>query len=319
MGRNVGLTNEDKDRIVELYQQGLKCKDIGDMFGVSKVRVGQIAHEAGLKRQDKVLNYSKEDVQIMYDLYMNGQRVDDVADKYGFNRASVYNLFKKYGFVLDEDRYRLYTVNDAYFDVIDTPNKAYILGFLWADGHNKTSKGIIEMRLQERDKHILEDISAEIKNDRPLYFVPDNRPNSQDTWRMIITSRHMSDVLVGYGMCSNKTYILQWPSCVQNDLIPHFLRGFTDGDGHIGERELSWAGTQMMLTKIQEILLNWLHIESHVYDTKTPIIKTLRITKKQDVFDVVNWIYQNADLKLNRKFLTYQQIISLNNNVNKDK
>ena len=310
MGKNVNLSKSDKLQILELYQQGINGKEIGNLFGISKSRVSQIAKSAGLGRHDKVLNYSKEDVRVMYDMYINGLTSDEISDRYGFNRASLYNLFKKYHFVLDNDRLRPYDVDDFYFDKIDTPNKAYILGFLWADGHNKTSKGIVEMRLQERDKHILEDISAEMKNNRPLYLVKERRLNHQNTYRICITSRRISDTLLHRGMCSNKTYILQWPTELDEAFISHFLRGFTDGDGHIDKNELSWAGTEMMLCKIKEILLDKFGIEAKVYNTKTEIIKTLRVCKRGDIMTILNWMYRDADLKLNRKFLKYQELVN---------
>ena len=310
MGKNVGLTEIDKNEIINLYKKGTKCQEIGNIFGISKVRVSQIAREFGLKRQDKILDYSQEEVCEMYNMYLNGCTSEEISEKYGFNRASVYNLFKKYNLDLDDDRYRKYEVNDFYFDNIDAPNKAYILGFLWADGHNNTKKGIIEMRLQENDKHILEDISTEIHNNRPLYFCSENRPNHQDTYRIYITSRHISDVLLGYGMCSNKTYVLQWPTCINGLMIPHFLRGFTDGDGSIGNYNMSWAGTEMMLSKIKYILNDTFGIDAKIRDTKTEVIKTLSVTKKIDTIKILNWIYKDADLKLNRKFLKYQELIN---------
>jgi transposase-like protein len=310
MSNNIYLTTDDKLEILKLYKQGMKCQDIGDKFGVSKVRVSQIAKEFGLGRQQKVLTYSKEEVAVMYDMYINGCKAKDIAQQYNINRASIYNLFAKYGFALDDDRHRWYSVNDSYFDVIDDGNKAYFLGFLWADGHNNAKKGIVEMRLQVRDKHILEDISVEIGNQRPLYFVAENGNNKQDTYRMCITSRQISTMLAQYGMQENKTYILQWPIGLDDTMISHFLRGFTDGDGYIGNRELSWAGTVMMLKKIQQLLLDKFNIQAKLYDTKTDIIKSLRVNKKQDIITILNWIYQDADLKLHRKFLKYQEIIS---------
>ena len=69
MGKNVGLTEIDKNEIINLYKQGAKCQEIGNIFGISKVRVSQIAREFGLKRQDKILDYSQEEVYEMYNMY----------------------------------------------------------------------------------------------------------------------------------------------------------------------------------------------------------------------------------------------------------
>lgn len=141
------ITNDEKLQIINLYKNGVKCQEIADMFGITKVRVSQIGKENNQKRRDKVIDCPKEIVEEMYTMYLNGDNVEKISDKYGIHRASIYNLFHKYGFELEKDRHRLYEVNDEYFDCIDTPNKAYVLGLLWADGHNNTKKGHIEIRL----------------------------------------------------------------------------------------------------------------------------------------------------------------------------
>lgn len=45
--------------------------------------------------------------------------------------------------------------NNNYFDKIDTENKAYFLGLLYADGSNSIKNGKISIALQARDKDIL--------------------------------------------------------------------------------------------------------------------------------------------------------------------
>lgn len=307
------LTSDEKLQIANLYKENVGVQQIADIFGVTKVRISQIAREYGLKRQDKVLTYSKDEVTNMYDMYLNGANVEEISDIYGCNRLSIYNLFHRYGFNLVDDRHRVYSVDDTYFDNVDTSNKAYILGFLWADGHNNTRKGIVEMRLQERDKHILDDISDEMHNERPLYYIREKGSNQQDTYKICITSRQISDALLSYGMPSNKTYILEWPKHLRDDLIPHFLRGFTDGDGSIGSSFVEWVGTKMMMEKIQEILFAHLGISCTICNTRTDIIKTIKIGRKKYIQAILEWIYKDADLKLNRKFMKYQEIVNKTN------
>ena len=50
-------------------------------------------------------------------------------------------------------------------------NKAYILGMLFADGHNDTEKNVVTLSLQEEDKEILDKISIELGSNKPLYYV----------------------------------------------------------------------------------------------------------------------------------------------------
>ena len=54
-------------------------------------------------------------------------------------------------------------MDEKYFDNIDTQNKAYTLGFLFADGYNSISKSTVSMALQESDGYILDKIRADMK------------------------------------------------------------------------------------------------------------------------------------------------------------
>ena len=73
---------------------------------------------------------------------------------------------------------RIFSCDEHYFDVIDTPNKAYILGLLWSDGYNDVVRGQIKIQLQDRDKSVLERINIEVDSDRPLWMVQLHNKNS---------------------------------------------------------------------------------------------------------------------------------------------
>ena len=51
---------------------------------------------------------------------------------------------------------RRYNLDEEYFDNINSQNKAYILGFLYADGSNNPKKHTVSISLQEEDRYILE-------------------------------------------------------------------------------------------------------------------------------------------------------------------
>ena len=66
---------------------------------------------------------------------------------------------------------RKYTLNQHYFDKIDSEEKAYFLGFLYADGCNCQHVGLTSMSLQECDKLILERFAKAIGSNRPIRFI----------------------------------------------------------------------------------------------------------------------------------------------------
>lgn len=309
------ITENDKIQIINLYKQGVTYQEIGDKFGVTKGRISQIIHRAGFKKHNKNLLHTYDDVVVMYNMYLNGCKVDKIAKLYNIARSSVYKLFAKYEFELEQDRKYVYKINNSYFDNIDTPNKAYILGLLWADGSNCTKNNTVGLTLQEKDKHILDEISIEMESDRPLYFkkIHETNPKKQNCYSFTIYNRHISERLMEYGMYPNKTYILKWPNNLDNKLVSHFLRGFTDGDGTIGHNRLGWVGTIMMMEKIQSILHNVFNVEVRMEDTDNNVIKRLLVCRRKDIKQVLDWLYKDADMKLERKYQKYLESFHINN------
>lgn len=73
-------------------------------------------------------------------MHQEGKSALEISKILGFKYSQpVYNYFKKQGWDrLDRSDYKYnttYTVNQEFFDEINTEEKAYILGFVCADGH----------------------------------------------------------------------------------------------------------------------------------------------------------------------------------------
>jgi surfactin synthase thioesterase subunit len=57
------------------------------------------------------------------------------------------------------ERSRKYQLKKDYFDSINTPEKAYFLGILYADGCNSPETNSVRLILTESDKTLLEQLS----------------------------------------------------------------------------------------------------------------------------------------------------------------
>ena len=264
----------------------------------------------------------------MYEMYCNRITTDEIGLQYNISRDSVYNLFEKYNLQIREfaDSRREYDLNVHYFDEINTPNKAYILGLFYADGCNKRSKSQIDLSLQECDKHILEEISQEIGTNKPLQFksYADKNPSHKNQYKLSITNKHISDVLCEFGMVNAKSLVLEFPEFLDEGLYPHFIRGYFDGDGclYLGKDgrnpEISIVSTIMFIEKVQDILDKRLGISMKMKSQKKykPVTKIGLITGRNKIATFLSWIYQDADLKLNRKYQKYLQFMESYENIN---
>ena len=170
------------------------------------------------------------------DMYIN-QNISSsqIANIMGAKRYQINYILEKNGIAktFSEAR-REYGLDEHYFDKIDTPNKAYILGFLYADGYNNDINHTIVLTLHEKDRDILEKIRKELKCEKPLYHISsinknDGKPRELES--LILASKHMSETIKKWGLVPNKTFTLSFPEFLPDELISHFIRGYFDGDG----------------------------------------------------------------------------------------
>lgn len=119
--------------------------------------------------------------------------------------------------------------NSGYFELIDSSEKAYWLGFLYADGY-VTSGDRWGLELTSADKDHMQNLLNAIDcNCR----IKERTRNGNNSCLFQIKNKRMYASLVNDGIVRNKTGILKFPSqeIVGRNFYADFIRGFFDGDG----------------------------------------------------------------------------------------
>ena len=313
---------KDKDKIVSLYQSGMLQREIADMYNTSATSIARVLRSDG--NTNKVI-VSEEDEYKIIDSYNNGSTVRDIAKQFNLGQKRTSDILKKHGIkvLLSSERPSKYLLDEHYFDVIDTQDKAYILGFLYADGCN--CKNNIAICLQERDKGILDKINIALGSDRPLSFIDysNRNGNCQNQYRLSVTNKYMSDKLRSLGMVQNKSLVLEFPQWLRQDLYPHFIRGYFDGDGHVSKNyynaKLSIVSTKNFCEFVKEILRSEIGINSSIYlchKNELTTTRTLQISGRNQIGKFLDYIYGDANLYLQRKYDIYQSLYNINKNTN---
>src|SRR5688500_17481472 len=94
-----------------------------------------------------------------------------------------------------------YSCDVGYFNKIDTKDKAYILGFLWADGNISRSSGL-QICIQEQDIEILTFIREQLKTNIPIKY---HRVKNKSYAKLSINRKPIIDALISHGMIFNKS------------------------------------------------------------------------------------------------------------------
>lgn len=220
-------------------------------------------------------------------------------------------------------------INYNYFDEIDTENKAYWLGFLFADGSVTTpfrvnkdgsiKNGIyrIELQLKEDDKNHLDKFRKELNIEKPLNISKTNYERS-NRCRLYFNSKHMWEILNSYGCTPRKSQTLEFPNInifKDKKLIKHFIRGYVDGDGC-----LSWCDTQhkrahlgiLGTMKFLKELQHWLPLEFEnvILKRNDESVASLYYSGKT-AFYIANYLYKDCSVYLERKRERYLEYCRL--------
>lgn len=244
--------------------------------------------------------------------YTAGESTPALAAYYGISSVAIQGLLRRRGVVLRDQAaaQRKYPLKEDFFDNINTQEKAYFLGLLYADGNNSPKRNSVNISLQEKDKHILEVFTKLTQPLKPLHFVPRRNPKHSDNFRMCLCSKHMSEQLTLLGCTPKKTHTLTFPEWLDKDLVPHFLRGYWDGDGWIGERAMDIVGTESFVTSVSGIFKSVLNVNSYVrtrHPERNHNIRTMVVSGKIQCLKVLDWLYKDTeqDLYLKRKYARY--------------
>jgi hypothetical protein len=104
-------------------------------------------------------------------------------------------------------------------------------------------------------------------------------------------------------------------------MISHFIRGYFDGDGHIGfygnRCKITILGTEPLLQGIKKIFeSNIPNIGVQINKAKkTTDIMQLVINGGRQVENTLDYIYSDAEMYLTRKFETYMEVKNRDKNI----
>lgn len=159
-------------------------------------------------------------------------------------------------------------VNENYFQIINSEEKAYFLGLIFADGSIYFRKGNYQphfsITLIKHDKYLLEKLKYEIQFTGNLYYIKPPKQHQQNLFRLGVTSSAFCGHLINSGCIPNKSLTLEFPKIIPECFLRHFIRGYFDGDGSVHlsasgrhknpQYHISILGTESFLNKLSEIV-----------------------------------------------------------------
>ena len=319
------ITDAYSVQIISDYKNGLTISDLTRKYPYSYYTIDCFLQRQNLKTVKHKI--SEQKIQQVVELLKLGYGTTYIKKQIGVDSNTIRNISNEYK--IDKQRQFRSRVSfnsnfkDDYFSIIDTEAKAYYLGLLYTDGNVRIHNNgyFVTLSLNNNDKYIIEQFAQEINcgnniriRNRVTNFSNDSLMADFST----CNSKQMFDDLGKFNIIPNKTYNAITFSNVK-ELIPkelwkHFLRGLIDGDGSLYHKNREYCIQIVNYSKqfcvdvndlLQELFDNTL-----TYDIRQiKNLYQLRYRRKDDVIKISKLLYENATIKLNRKYDKMLQIV----------
>jgi hypothetical protein len=164
---------------------------------------------------------------IIIQMYNTGLSCQKIADRLKCSESFInkrlvnLNIAKR-----NNSIYKKRKFDENFFNIIDNEEKAYWLGFMYADGcvqEKKNGQKLISLAV--KDKEVIDKFIKALKGE----FLT---KTYKDVHTVHLTSKDMFDALIKHGCIPRKSLVLTFPT-LDPLLVPHFIRGYFDGDGTV--------------------------------------------------------------------------------------
>ena len=251
--------------------------------------------------------------------------MDNIAINLNISDRAVRRVLKEEG--INTRLKNRYILDENYFDCIDTESKAYILGFIYADGFVGDEK-FNNIVIAVNDLEILEFIAKEFKFTGNIRKTKKGGfENSKCGYSLNFSSKIMASRLREIGLYPNKSLTIDTLPQIDKKLVRHFIRGYFDGDGSIvlshntsyykaidGVIKYIYPTYCFMIlgTKgfLEEIIKEAEFNYAKIHNTKSEKIKCIKINSKKEFNNIFKYLYDNSTIKLQRKYNKWNEIKS---------
>ena len=254
--------------------------------------------------------WTTDEIKLLKELYPVTSK-QEILNKMNRSWASIENKARLLG-ISRKAKNKFF--NEFYFDNIDTQEKAYWLGLIYSDGH--VNQKYVCLSLKSDDGQHIINFAKDIKYKGSIYLNRDN--NNYTSVEIRLSGEHITNIMQNrYCLKSGKTFTVKMPfDFISEDLLVHFIRGYFDGDGSISKRSNnSWRvaiiGNKEFLEELQNYIISKINIsQTKIYraSRKRDDLFTFEIGGSFKTYLFLEWLYKNANRKLERKYLKYLQM-----------
>lgn len=302
-------------QFLKYYNMGFSTTEICSFLNENRSRGYKLLKKLNLSSHKPIGNVvNKEDVDKIASLYLSGKTIEEISEETGIKDGTINYWVRK--LEIARPNGKVPDCDQTYFEEIDTPNKAYFLGLLFADGgylkHNRKSGNYnltLSLELKKEDSYILEEFKKQLKSSLPIKEVVKNQTMvsngkeysfvKENCYFRIGCKKLISD-LISWGCVEDKTKQLSKVPDINKNYLKYFLLGFYDVDGiaSVGEKAyIGFCGTEKMMESISLTLNKELNLKiKKPYYNKSNHIYYLQYGTNDEIENLFNYFYKDLEI-----------------------
>ena len=256
-----------------------------------------------------VIAWTDEQVAYIINKYLNeNYTLKQLGKEFNCSYSTIRNLLNKHK-IKSRGNKQGYPRDEFYFNKINTEEKAYWLGFLYADGCVHSNNYEISVNITDRE-HVEKFKTAIKAFNHSIIEIQDKRfQNAKTLYQFSIKDKQLHQDLIKWGCIPQKSLLINKIPNIPRDYVSHFLRGYFDGDGSLhylqstNNYRISFIGTKDFLNDIQKELQTNVSLQSNIAGKAY----VLQIAGRKQVERILNYLYNNSkeNNRLNRKYQKY--------------
>jgi intein-encoded DNA endonuclease-like protein len=259
------------------------------------------------------------DKDLVIEKYKELSSTKKVAELLNVSNDYVYRLLKRNNVTVQKKKY---FVNENYFDVIDSEEKAYWYGFLCADGYIRERKISVELGLKlcVKDLEHLELFKKHIGSTNKIYskndflIGKDGEKKYYPQAHLAMYSKGLVESIKKQGFHTTKTFTISAPT-FDKKFYRDFIRGYFDGDGCCYIRKGKSPSVTYSMTCASNELRKFIMDELERNSIRTIMDNqfVFYIPTVSDSYKFFNYLYNDSKIYLKRKkdkgeiFVNYQK------------
>lgn len=272
------------------------------------------------KLLSKKIQLNENLINTICSFYASGKTIKEISIEIGFSYAVIRRVLIENNVNISSRKHgKRYRVNDNFFDMIDTEEKAYWLGFITADGNISKSGYAIRINLSAVDVVHIEKFKTAIKSNHKIVIKEGTGRSKKPAAFFNIYSKHLWNRLIELGVVPNKSLIIKKCQEIPSYLESHYWRGLVDGNGGISHNKRkehhndSWkiyfCGTRDLVNEFDIFIKK--HFPNNTVFRQRGKIFVIEYGGNKLTQNIVQLLYGNSTIALDRKIKLAKELLTI--------